>query len=133
MDLYRMGERAFQNCGNSCRLFGNLLVLERYRHTLEQGLEKKGSGPLSLGFRHAVELLWDCLEGRAAPLDFQDFANDLDACVFVHNVGDGEDIPREFWDRYLGETQRTAYEWLAHGMGRRSADAAGVHRRGTGG
>lgn len=113
MDLYRLAEGAFRDQDDSRRLLGNLLVMERYLHTLEQGLAEKGEEPLSPGLRQGVELLWDCLEGRVHPLEFQDFANSLDACVFAHNVGDREDAPQSFWEQYLGDTQRTAYEWLA--------------------
>ena len=112
-DLYRLAEGAFRDQDDSRRLLGNLLVMERYLHTLEQGLAEKGEEPLSPGLRQGVELLWDCLEGRVHPLEFQDFANSLDACVFAHNVGDREDAPQSFWEQYLGDTQRTAYEWLA--------------------
>lgn len=111
--FYGIVQSAFREQDDNRRLLGNLLVLERYLHTLEQGLgERKKAGP-SPGLRQAVELLWSCLEGHTSPLDFQDFANDLDACVFAHNVGGQEAASQEFWDRQIGEAQRTAYEWLA--------------------
>ena len=111
-DLYHMAEGAFQDSDDRHRLLGNLLVLERYCHTLRQGLAERGEELSPILFQ-GIELLWDCLESRVSPLAFQDFANSLEGCVFAHNVGTSEDAPQDFYQSYFAEGSLTGYEWLA--------------------
>ena len=66
---------AFEYSDNRLCLLGNLLILERYCNTMQQGLAANDA-QLSVCFRYAQGLLWDYLGGRVTAADFQDFAND---------------------------------------------------------
>ena len=52
-------ENAFVNCNNEQRILGNLLVLTRYRNTLQQGLSWEGK-VISLGNSSISENCSDC-------------------------------------------------------------------------
>lgn len=111
-DLYRMAEDAFRDSDDKHRLLGNLLVLERYRNTVCQGLAKRGE-ELSPVLLQGTGLLWDHLEGRIEPASFQDFANSLEGCVFAQNVGTSDDAPPDFYHKFFAGRSLTGYEWLA--------------------
>lgn len=98
-----IAQDAFADKDSRCRLLGNLLVLERYIHTLEQGLRQTGK-PLSKGTRSAVDQLWAYLEGRAVPAEFAEFANNLYACLLFYNVGESlSDEQAAFNKAYFGD------------------------------
>lgn len=108
-------EHAFKDSDNSNRLLGSLLIMESYIHTVRQGLAAS-SKQLSHILQYTLDLLWDYLEERTVPADFQDFANDLYACVIAHNVGVETDAPKEFYkEHFNGINFNTinTYEWMA--------------------
>ena len=82
-----MTEDAFADSSSHSRLLGNLLILEPYLHTIRQGLaDRCRTVPAIL--QEALDILWDYLEGRKAPSDFQDFANNLYAAALDYSVGE---------------------------------------------
>ena len=81
-----MTEDAFADSSSHSRLLGNLLILEPYLHTIRQGLADRGRTVPAI-LQEALDILWDYLEGRKAPSDFQDFANNLYAAALDYNVG----------------------------------------------
>ena len=83
----KLADEAFKNSSNQTRLLGNLLVLEQYMHTLEQGLQENGEEPLPITYQ-SIQMLWDYLDGKMKPSDFADFANSLYACVLEFMVGE---------------------------------------------
>ncbi len=98
-----MAESAFSDTDDQHRLLGNLLILERYIHTLEQGLRETGE-QLSKGTRSAIDLLWAYLEGQTAPAEAADLANNLYACLLYYDVGESlTDEQAEFNKAYFGE------------------------------
>ena len=98
-----LAQDAFADRENRSRLLGNLLVLERYIHTLEQGLRQTG-GQLSKGTRSAVDQLWAYLEGHTVPADFADFANNLYACLLFYDVGESLSDEQAAFDKaYFGD------------------------------
>ena len=112
-----LAQDAFADRENRSRLLGNLLVLERYIHTLEQGLRQTG-GQLSKGTRSAVDQLWAYLEGHIVPADFADFANNLYACLLFYDVGESLSDEQAAFDKayfgdvdYLRAGEDTAAGW----------------------
>lgn len=105
-------ENAFKNSDNHLRLLANLLVMEQYINTLRQGLAASGK-TLSAGLERACNILWDFLDSRIAPTDFEDFANDYYDCLLAYNVGETTDTPKEFYDKYFAGSDPDAYELLA--------------------
>lgn len=112
MEFGNSEENAFVNCDNGQRLLGNLLVLTRYRNTLQQGLSMEGK-VLSLGLQSAIELLWDFLEKNALPLEFVDFSNLLYECCYINSVGVSDELPEPFYTEYFNHGYPCAYEWMA--------------------
>ena len=112
MEFRNLVENAFANCGNEQRLLGNLVVLTRYRNTLQQGLAREGK-VLSLGLRRAVELLWDFLEKNTSPLKLADFSNLLYDCHYINSVGESDELPEPFYTENFGNGYPCAYEWMA--------------------
>lgn len=109
-----MTETAFADSDNYTRLLGNLLVIELCIHTLRQGLEAKGQ-PFPTVTQRGLDLLWDSLAKQAELDTFQDFANNLYACVLEYAVGEKlTDTQTMFYREYLGDTKRYAYEWTIH-------------------
>lgn len=111
-DFKGIVEEAFEHSDNHRRLLANLLVLERYCNTVQQGLAADGA-QLSVCFRYAQGLLWDYLGGRVTTADFQDFANDYYAWLLANNVGEPMDIPEGFYVEYFADSCLEAYEWFA--------------------
>lgn len=105
-------ENAFKNSDNHMRLLANLLVMEQYTNTLRQGLAASGK-TLSTGLECARNILWDFLNARIAPTDFEAFANDFYDCLLAYNVGEITDAPKEFYDKYFTGSEPDAYELLA--------------------
>ena len=104
-------EEAFRDRGMSSWLLGNLLMLESYVHTLRQGLAARGRQPAAM-VPYALDRLWDCLEGRAAPADWQDFANNLWAATLCYNVGEEiSEAQAEFYRRNFEDVNDCTYEW----------------------
>lgn len=112
MDLKKVVEEAFEHSENRQRLLGNLLVLERYCNTVQQGLAAE-KGQLSVCFCYARGLLWDYLGGRVTAADFQDFANDYYAWLLENNVGSSMWIPEGFYAEYFADSCPESYEWFA--------------------
>ena len=113
LQFLNMVDCAFKNYNNYSRLLGNLLIMERYIHTLCQGLAASNK-KISIGLECACNLLWDFLERSITPSDFQDFANDYYACLIAYNVGDiHTDAPKEFYNLYFADATPDAYELLA--------------------
>lgn len=104
-------EEAFRDRGMSSWLLGNLLMLESYVHTLRQGLAARGRQPAAM-VPYALDRLWDCLEGRTAPADWQDFANNLWAATLCYNVGEEiSEAQAEFYRRNFEDVNDCTYEW----------------------
>lgn len=93
----QLAKEAFQNQSDEVRLLGNLLVLEQYFHTYEQGLEENGQKPAAIMYQ-AIQMLWDFLAGEVGVADFESFANHLYACVLEYMVG--EQLTEEQGDFY---------------------------------
>ena len=96
-----MTEDAFADSSSHSRLLGNLLILEPYLHTIRQGLADRGRTVPAI-LQEALDILWDYLEGRKAPSDFQDFANNLYAAALDYSVGEEiTDAQAEFFRKYV--------------------------------
>ena len=107
----KLADEAFKNSSNQTRLLGNLLVLEQYMHTLEQGLQENGEEPLPITYQ-SIQMLWDYLDGKMKPSDFADFANSLYACVLEFMVG--EELTEEqsaFYENYFLEGNDNLVQW----------------------
>ncbi|MCI8650682.1 MAG: hypothetical protein HFG20_11270 [Anaerotruncus sp.] len=89
LDLQDIIETSFENSSNRTSLLANLLVLERYTNTLRQGLAANGEQPSAI-LQQSQDLLWDWLQERANPHDFEDYANNLYACVCY--IATGEEL-----------------------------------------
>lgn len=106
-----MTEDAFADSSSHSRLLGNLLILEPYLHTIRQGLADRG-GMVPAILQEALDILWDYLEGRKAPSDFQDFANNLYAAALDYNVGEEiTDAQAEFSRKYVDIPWGKNSEW----------------------
>lgn len=106
-----MTEDAFADSSSHSRLLGNLLILEPYLHTIRQGLADRG-GTVPAILQEALDILWDYLEGRKAPSDFQDFANNLYAAALDYNVGEEiTDAQAEFSRKYVDIPWGKNSEW----------------------
>ena len=117
-DFGKIIEKAFEYRDIRARLLGNLLVLERYCNTVQQGLEGHEI-QLSVCLRYAQGLLWDYLGGRVTAADFQDFANDYYAWFSEEGVDHFEhnDAPKGFcsehFAEYFADSCPDPYEWVA--------------------
>lgn len=106
-----MIENAFADKGNDARLLGNLLILEPYVHTLRQGLEEGGRAVPAI-LQEALDLLWDYLDDRQKPTDFQDLANCLYAASLYYNVGEElTDAQEKFYKESLCDLGDSGCEW----------------------
>lgn len=113
LEFGEMVGEAFVDKDDRCRLLGNQLIMELYVNTLRQGLAENGE-KLSAALQQAQCLLWDYLKGCITPADFQEFANDLYACLIAYNVGDiHTDAPEEFYKTYFADTNPNSYELAA--------------------
>ena len=111
MGFQDMAEDAFADSSSHSRLLGNLLILEPYLHTIRQGLADRGRTVPAI-LQEALDILWDYLEGRKAPSDFQDFANNLYAAALDYNVGEEiTDAQAEFSRKYVDIPWGKNSEW----------------------
>lgn len=111
IDFKKIVEKAFEHSDSRPRLLGNLLVLERYCNTVQQGLAAD-KAQLSVCLRYAQGLLWDYLGEHVTAADFQDFANDYYEWLLEHNVGP-EGFHSEYFAEYFVDSCPEAYEWFA--------------------
>ena len=106
-----IAETAFKNSDNRSRLLGNLLVIERYVHTLQQGLSVTGNRPTTV-LINALNLLWNYAEGAVTAIDFQDFANNIYASTLAyHSDEELSDTQELFYEQNFGNTKLTRVEW----------------------
>lgn len=106
-----LADEAFRNSSNQTRILGNLLILEQYFNTLKLGLNSNGEEPEKIACQ-AVDLLWDYLYAEAKPADFQDFANDLYACMLEYMVG--EELTEEqavFYKNHFPNDSMKSLHW----------------------
>lgn len=107
-----MTKEVFAEHDDRSRLLGNLLIMEQYVHTVCQGLEANDEH-LSDTLLYAMDLLWNYLEDRTVPTDFQDFANNLFASVAHNNIGeDLTDTQAEFYSERFSDKEPSDCEWL---------------------
>lgn len=102
---------AYRNSSNQTRILGNLLILEQYFNTLKQGLNENGEEPEKITYQ-AVDLLWDYLYGKVKPADFEDFANNLYACMLEYMVG--EELTEEqtvFYKNHFTNDSMASLHW----------------------
>lgn len=110
-DCSKLADEALKNSSNKTRLLGNLLVLEQYFHTLELGLRQNNEKPLAVAYR-AVSMLWDYLYGEIKPSDFEDFANNLYACVLEYMVGEElTDEQSDFYNKNFPDETVNSLQW----------------------
>ncbi|MBO5146219.1 MAG: hypothetical protein J6C19_11910 [Lachnospiraceae bacterium] len=108
----RMVTEAFAGSNDRTRLLGNLLVLEQYVRTLQQGMSEE-CRDVSDVLKHALDLLWEYLEGHTNLMDFEEFANNLNACVLAYNTGESlTDTQEDFFKTHFPDGS-LADEWLA--------------------
>lgn len=114
LNFREMVQEAFAESDNRTCLLGNLLVLEEYVHTIGDGLEN--DVPLSIVLKEAIDILWNYLDGNTTFNDFQDFANNLFACVLAFNVGeDLTEKQQNFCQKYFGDGDMSGCEAQAIG------------------
>lgn len=117
LELGNIAEEAFAGRDHRICLLGNLLVMEEYIHTIRDGLEPDRR--LSSVLQEASDMLWNYLDGGANPSVFQDFANNLFACILAANVGeDLTEEQEEFFAKYIAGAnfsgcEAQAVEWCA--------------------
>lgn len=110
-DCSQLAEEAFRNCSNSTRLLGNLLVLEQYYHTVRQGLAENEEEPIPI-LQESIELLWKYLQKTIQPKEFEDFANDLYACVLEYMVGEElTDEQQEVYENHFQDVPDYTCQW----------------------
>ena len=111
MGFQDMAEDAFADSSSHSRLLGNLLILEPYLHTIRQGLADRGRTVPAI-LQEALDILWDYLEGRKAPSDFQDFANNLYAATLNYNVREEiTDAQAKFYEKHVDIPWGSTCEW----------------------
>lgn len=92
-----LADEAFRNSSNKTRLLDNLLVLEQYFNTLKQGIKENSAEVEPIVYK-AMDMIWDYLYGKVKVFDFEDFANNLYACVLEYMVG--EELTEEQYKFY---------------------------------
>lgn len=106
-----IAETAFKNSDTRSRLLGNLLVIERYVHTLQQGLSFKGKSPTPMLMK-ALDLLWSYAEECITVTEFQDFANNIYASTLAYNSDEElTDTQAEFYKSCFENEKPTTIEW----------------------
>ncbi len=106
-----MAGDAFAGQGNRPRLLGCLLILEQCVHTLRHGLSVNGRQPSAI-LSEALDVLWGCLEERAAIKDFEDFSNNVYASTLFHYAGEElTDGQEEFYRKHFGNEKLCSFEW----------------------
>lgn len=106
-----LANEAFKNSSTKTRILGNLLVLEQYFNTIKQGLEEIQDAPHPIVYK-AVDILWDYLYGKTDISEFEDFANNLYACVLEYMVG--EELTKEqaeFYKNNFSENDINSHNW----------------------
>ncbi len=105
LNFRNMVREAFDGVDNDNILLANLLILESYINTYRHGLEENGE-EINEVIEIAQNFLWDCLNGKIQPKEFEDFANNLDACVMQYNVGEElTDSQEEFYEKYFSDSE----------------------------
>ena len=106
-----IAETAFQNSDTCSRLLGNLLVIERYVHTLQQGLLIKGKSPTPV-LLNALDILWSYVEEGITVTEFQDFANNMYASTLAYNSDEKlTDSQEDFYKSSFENEKPTTIEW----------------------
>ncbi|HIT88709.1 MAG TPA: hypothetical protein IAB62_13785 [Candidatus Coprocola pullicola] len=114
-----LANETFRNSSNKTRLLGNLLVLEQYFNTLKQGLKENGEEAEPIVYK-AIDMLWDYLYGKIKVSDFEDFANNLYACVLDYMVGEElteeqlEFYKNNFSDNGINSLQWAILSWASY-------------------
>lgn len=118
LEFSDMVEEAFAEKDNRFCLLGNLLFMEIYVHTIRKGLTNRNE-PLSAILQKALDILWNYLAGYTDPNIFQDFANNLYACILAYNVGeDLNNVQMAFDQNYFADKdfitcEYQVIEWCA--------------------
>ncbi len=107
-----MLEDAFSGSSNHARLLANLLMLEQFTCTVRQGMASTGMGlPAAIG--QSFALLWNTLEGKNTPVEYEDLANNLWACTLHYNVGEEiTDAQEEFYREALQDMGHAGKDWM---------------------
>ncbi len=110
-NISKLVDEAFKNSDNKTRLLGNLLILEQYFNTLKDGLNENDEKPSSITYK-SIDILWDYLYGKIKISDFEDFANNLYACVLEYMVGEElTDEQSEFYKNNFPNDNISSMEW----------------------
>lgn len=110
-NISKLADEAFKNSDNKARLLGNLLILEQYFNTLKDGLNENDEKPTPITYK-SVDMLWNYLYGKVKAFDFDDFANNLYACVLEYMVGEElTDEQSEFYENNFPNDSISSMEW----------------------
>ena len=106
-----LANEAFRNSSNKTRLLGNLLILEQYFNTLKQGLKENGEEAEEIVYK-AIDMLWEYLYGKIKVSDFEDFANNIYACVLEYMVGEElTEEQLEFYKNNFSDNDINSLQW----------------------
>lgn len=107
----QLADVAFKDSCDEVRILGNLLVLEQYFHTFEQGMKETGQKPAEIMYE-AIQILWDYLYEKIIPSDFEDFANNVYACVLEYMVGEElTDKQFAFYNSHFLNNNACCFQW----------------------
>ncbi len=112
-----IADNAFCDRDEKCRLLGNLLLMSRFLNAVRLAMEEQDA-ELSPGITKAYDILWDYLEGKTQPVEFEEFANNLSGFCSNCAIGTDFDVPEEFYAEYvpnaaeLTALESTLFEWF---------------------
>lgn len=115
LEFSDMVEEAFVQKDSRCCLFGNLFFMELYVYIIRKGLQLRNQ-ELSAVLQKALDVLWGYWDGHTDLAVFEEFANNLFACILAYCVGeDLTDAQMEFDQKYFVDKSFTFYEEKAIG------------------
>ncbi len=95
-----IADDAFCDRDEKCRLLADMLLMSRFLNAVRLAMETQGA-ELSPGITKAYNILWDHLEGKTQPVEFEEFANNLNGFYSNCAVGTDFDVPEEFYAEYV--------------------------------
>ncbi len=111
MDFGNILEDAFYDEDDEHKLLGHLMIMSRFINTSRHALDAQHLDN-SPGIQKAYDIIWDYVEGKVRPIDFERFTNMINGFCLSYTQTKSCRLTWEVFDKYITTGLLTSIEFM---------------------